>query len=43
MKVKASLKSAKARDKENSYIAKRGKRIYIYNRKKPRLKTRQGN
>ena len=35
--------SAKKRDQRDSYIAKRGKRIYIYNKKNPRCKARQGS
>ncbi|MBQ4875108.1 MAG: 50S ribosomal protein L36 [Rickettsiaceae bacterium H1] len=42
MKTYSSLKSAKNRDKRNTYLAKRGKRIYVCNKKNPRVKARQG-
>ena len=41
MKVRCSLKSIKARDK-NSKIVRRKGRIYIINKKNPRMKARQG-
>ena len=41
MKVRSSLKSAKNRDKDCKTIARKG-RIYIINKKKPRMKARQG-
>ena len=41
MKVRSSLKSAKSRDKDCKIIPRRG-RIYIINKKKPRMKARQG-
>jgi len=41
MKVINSLKSAKLRDK-NNIIVKRRNKIFIINKKKPKLKTRQG-
>jgi large subunit ribosomal protein L36 len=41
MKVRNSLKSAKARDK-NCKIVRRHGRVYIINKLKPRLKARQG-
>lgn len=43
MKVIGSLKSAKRRGARNSYVAKRGKRVYVYNRKDPRCNVRQGS
>ncbi|AHX11806.1 ribosomal L36 family protein [Neorickettsia helminthoeca str. Oregon] len=43
MKVIGSLKSAKKRDARNSYVAKRGKRVYVYNRRNPRCNVRQGS
>jgi len=41
MKIKNSLKSAKTRDKDNKLIRRRG-RVYIINKRNPRMKTRQG-
>lgn len=41
MKKKSSLKSAKLRHPDNKMV-KRGKRIYIINKKSKRNKTRQG-
>lgn len=41
MKVKNSLKSLKARDK-NCQIVRRKGRLYVVNKKKPRFKARQG-
>jgi large subunit ribosomal protein L36 len=41
MRVRNSLKSAKARDKNNRLVRRRG-RMYIINKKNPRMKTRQG-
>jgi len=41
MKVKNSLKSAKTRDKDNIVVRRKG-RVYVLNKKKPRMKTRQG-
>ncbi|MBM3941061.1 MAG: 50S ribosomal protein L36 [SAR202 cluster bacterium] len=41
MKVRASLKSWKGRDKNSQVIRRHGK-IFIVNKKNPRLKARQG-
>jgi large subunit ribosomal protein L36 len=41
MKCRASLKTAKLRDK-GCQIVKRGKRVYVINKKNPRFKARQG-
>ncbi len=41
MKVRCSLKSAKSRDKGCKLVRRKG-RIYIINKKKPRMKARQG-
>jgi large subunit ribosomal protein L36 len=41
MKVVNSLKSAKARDK-NCRIVRRKGRVYVINKKNPKLKARQG-
>ena len=41
MKVVNSLKSAKTRDKNCVVVRRRG-RIYVLNKKNPRLKARQG-
>ena len=41
MKVRCSLKSAKNRDKGCKLVRRKG-RIYIINKKKPRMKARQG-
>ena len=41
MKIRGSLKSAKNRDK-NCKIVRRKGRVYVINKKKPRMKTRQG-
>ena len=41
MKVKCSLKSAKTRDKDGKLVRRKG-RIYVINKKNPRMKTRQG-
>ena len=41
MKVRCSLKSAKTRDKNCKLVRRKG-RIYIINKKNPRMKTRQG-
>lgn len=41
MKVKSSLKSMKARDK-NCKIVKRGNKVYVINKLNPRFKARQG-
>ena len=41
MKVRNSLKSAKLRDKDCK-IVRRKWRVYIINKKNPRMKARQG-
>ena len=41
MKIVNSLKSVKARDKNNRVIKRRG-RLYVINKKNPRMKARQG-
>ncbi|MBR6411658.1 MAG: type B 50S ribosomal protein L36 [Alphaproteobacteria bacterium] len=41
MKVRCSLKSAKARDKDCKVVRRKG-RVYVINKKKPKLKARQG-
>ena len=41
MKVVSSLKSLKKRDINNKVVTRRGK-IYVINKKNPRMKARQG-
>lgn len=41
MKIRNSLKSAKVRDK-NCVLVRRHGRVYVLNKKNPRLKARQG-
>lgn len=41
MKIVNSLKSARARDKNNRLVRRRG-RVYVINKKNPRMKARQG-
>jgi large subunit ribosomal protein L36 len=41
MKVRSSLKSAKSRDKDCRVVRRKG-RIYVINKKNPRMKARQG-
>ena len=41
MKVRNSLKSAKLRDKDCKIVCRKG-RVYIINKKNPRMKARQG-
>ena len=41
MKVRNSLKSLKGRDKDCRVVRRKG-RVYVINKKKPRLKARQG-
>jgi large subunit ribosomal protein L36 len=41
MKVRNSLKSLKARDKNCKLVRRRGK-VYVINKKNPRFKARQG-
>jgi len=41
MRVRNSLKAAKARDKNCRVVRRRG-RVYVINKKNPRMKARQG-
>ncbi len=41
MKVVSSIKNLKKRDRDSKVIKRRG-RIYVINKKKPRMKARQG-
>ena len=41
MKIKSSLKTAKTRDKDCKLVRRKG-RIYVINKKNPRMKARQG-
>jgi len=41
MRVRNSLKSAKKRDKD-CVVVRRGRRVYVLNKKNPRFKARQG-
>ena len=41
MRVRNSLKSAKVRDKDCRIIRRKG-RVFIINKKNPRMKVRQG-
>jgi large subunit ribosomal protein L36 len=41
MRIRNSLKSAKARDKNNRLVRRKG-RLYVINKKNPRMKVRQG-
>ena len=41
MKVVNSLKSLKKRDRNNRLVRRKG-RVYIINKKNPRMKARQG-
>ena len=41
MRVRNSLKSAKVRDKDCRVVRRRG-RVYVINKKSPRMKVRQG-
>lgn len=41
MKILSSLKSAKKRDKHCQVVKRKG-RLYVINKKNPRLKARQG-
>jgi len=41
MKVVSSLKSLKKRDRNNKLVKRRGK-LYVINKKNPRMKARQG-
>ncbi|MCB1884393.1 MAG: type B 50S ribosomal protein L36 [Geminicoccaceae bacterium] len=41
MKIRNSLKTAKARDKDCRLVRRKG-RVYVINKKNPRFKARQG-
>ncbi|MAW66454.1 MAG: 50S ribosomal protein L36 [Chloroflexi bacterium] len=41
MKIFNSLKSVKGRDRNNRMVRRKG-RVYIINKKNPRMKVRQG-
>ena len=41
MKVRHSIKSAKNRNKDNKIVRRKG-RIYVINKRNPRMKARQG-
>lgn len=41
MKVRNSLRTAKVRDKDCRVVRRKG-RVYVINKKNPRMKTRQG-
>jgi large subunit ribosomal protein L36 len=41
MKIRNSLRSAKTRDKNCRVVRRRG-RVYVINKKNPRMKARQG-
>jgi large subunit ribosomal protein L36 len=41
MRVRNSLKSAKTRDKHCRVVRRKG-RVYVINKKNPRMKVRQG-
>jgi large subunit ribosomal protein L36 len=41
MRIRNSLRSAKVRDKNNRLVRRRG-RLYVINKKNPRMKVRQG-
>jgi large subunit ribosomal protein L36 len=41
MKIRNSLKSAKVRDKDCRVVRRHGK-VYVINKKNPRMKARQG-
>lgn len=41
MKIRNSLKSAKAREKDCRIVRRKG-RLYVINKKHPRFKARQG-
>jgi large subunit ribosomal protein L36 len=41
MKVRSSLKSAKARDKDCKIVRRKGA-VYVINKKNPKMKARQG-
>ena len=41
MKVRSSLKNLKIRDRNNKLIKRKG-RLYVINKRNPRMKARQG-
>ncbi len=41
MKVRSSLKNLKSRDRNNKLIKRKG-RLYVINKKNPRMKAKQG-
>ena len=41
MKVRSALKNLKTRDRNNKLIKRNG-RLYVINKKNPRMKARQG-
>ena len=41
MKIASSLKTLKSRDRNSQIVRRRG-RLYVINKKNPRLKARQG-
>lgn len=41
MKIRNSLKSLKARDRNNRVVRRKG-RVYVINKQNPRYKARQG-
>jgi large subunit ribosomal protein L36 len=41
MKIRNSLRAAKIRDKNNRVVRRHG-RVYVINKKNPRMKCRQG-
>ncbi len=41
MKVRSSLKNLKKRDRNNKLIKRKG-RLYVINKRNPRMKARQG-
>ncbi|WP_439580202.1 type B 50S ribosomal protein L36 [Elioraea sp.] len=41
MRIRNSLRSARARDKNNRLVRRKG-RLYVINKKNPRMKVRQG-
>jgi large subunit ribosomal protein L36 len=41
MRIRNSLKTAKVRDKNNRLVRRKG-RLYVINKKNPRMKVRQG-
>ena len=41
MKVRSSLKNLKIRDRNNKLVKRKG-RLYVINKRNPRMKARQG-